>query len=249
MLREERLQIILKMLEANQRVSSMELSEILNVSDDTIRRDLNELAENGLLKKVHGGAVPKAAHPYKLKERINLAHEEKMVLARKAQAYFYDGQVILLDNGSTNMEVARMMSPDLKATVFTNSLQIAQILCEHSSIQLFFLGGKIFKDAQNTYGAEVIEMLQKIRADICILGVCGIHHDIGVTIQDWGENQVKRKMVDISQKVIALVTASKVNTAESYVVCTLDQLDVILTDDCIEEEVLKDYRLHSITIQ
>ena len=65
-------------------------------------------------------------------------------------------------------------------------------------------------------------MLQKIRADICILGVCGIHHDIGVTIQDWGENQVKRKMVDISQKVIALVTASKVNTADSYVVCTLD---------------------------
>ncbi|MDI9868784.1 MULTISPECIES: DeoR/GlpR family DNA-binding transcription regulator [Flectobacillus] len=249
MLREERLQIILKMLETNQRVSSVELSEILNVSDDTIRRDLNELAENGLLKKVHGGAVPRSAHPYKLKERIKVAHEEKMVLAQKAQAYFHDGQVILLDNGSTNMEVARMMSPDLKATVFTNSLQIAQILCEHPSIQLFFLGGKVFKDAQNTYGAEVIEMLQKIRADICILGVCGIHHDIGVTIQDWGENQVKRKMVDISQKVVALVTASKVNTAESYVVCTLDELDVMLTDDCIDEALLKDYQKHDIVIQ
>jgi DeoR/GlpR family transcriptional regulator of sugar metabolism len=249
MLREERLQIILKMLETNQRVSSVELSEILNVSDDTIRRDLNELAENGLLKKVHGGAVPRSAHPYKLKERIKVAHEEKMVLAQKAQAYFHDGQVILLDNGSTNMEVARMMSPDLKATVFTNSLQIAQILCEHPSIQLFFLGGKVFKDAQNTYGAEVIEMLQKIRADICILGVCGIHHDIGVTIQDWGENQVKRKMVDISQKVVALVTASKVNTAESYVVCTLDELDVMLTDDCIDKALLKDYQKHDIVIQ
>jgi len=249
MLREERLQIILKMLETNQRVSSVELSEIINVSDDTIRRDLNELAENGLLKKVHGGAVPRSAHPYKLKERIKVAHEEKMVLAQKAQAYFHDGQVILLDNGSTNMEVARMMSPDLKATNFTNSLQIAQILCEHPSIQLFFLGGKVFKDAQNTYGAEVIEMLQKIRADICILGVCGIHHDIGVTIQDRGENQVKRKMVDISQKVVALVTASKVNTAESYVVCTLDELDVMLTDDCIDEALLKDYQKHDIVIQ
>jgi DeoR/GlpR family transcriptional regulator of sugar metabolism len=198
---------------------------------------------------VHGGAVPRSAHPYKLKERIKVAHEEKMVLAQKAQAYFHDGQVILLDNGSTNMEVARMMSPDLKATVFTNSLQIAQILCEHPSIQLFFLGGKVFKDAQNTYGAEVIEMLQKIRADICILGVCGIHHDIGVTIQDWGENQVKRKMVDISQKVVALVTASKVNTAESYVVCTLDELDVMLTDDCIDKALLKDYQKHDIVIQ
>ncbi len=99
MLREERLQIILKMLETDQRVSSVQLAEILNVSDDTIRRDLNELDENGLLKKVHGGAIPKSPNPYKLTERINISHEEKIVLAQKAQQFFKDGQVIILDNG------------------------------------------------------------------------------------------------------------------------------------------------------
>ncbi|WP_026994709.1 DeoR/GlpR family DNA-binding transcription regulator [Flectobacillus major] len=249
MLREERLQIILKMLETNQRVSSVELSEILNVSDDTIRRDLNELAENGLLRKVHGGAVPKAPHSYKLKERIHIAHEEKLVLAQKAQVFFEDNQVILLDNGSTNMEVAKLMSPDLKATVFTNSLSIAQILCEHQHIQLFFLGGRVFKDAQNTYGVEVVEMLQKIRADICMIGVCAIHHQIGVTIQDWDENQVKRKMVEISQKVVALVTADKVNTAENYVVCPFKELDVMLTDNKIPENQLLDYQKQGVLIQ
>jgi DeoR/GlpR family transcriptional regulator of sugar metabolism len=242
MLREERLQIILKMLDTDQRVSSVQLAEILNVSDDTIRRDLNELAENGLLKKVHGGAIPKSPSPYKLTERINILHEEKIILAQKAQQFFKDGQVIILDNGSTNMEVARLMSPDLKATVFTTSIPIAQILCEHPNIELFMLGGKVFKDAQNTYGTEVIELLSKIRADIFLVGVCGMHHQIGVTMPDWGESVVKRKMVEISAKTIALVTADKINTAENYVVCSYQQIDVMLTDDTISESQLVDYK-------
>ena len=242
MLREERLQIILKMLETDQRVSSVQLSEILNVSDDTIRRDLNELAENGLLKKVHGGAIPKSPSPYKLSERINIAHEEKLVLAKKAQQFFKDGQVIVLDNGSTNMEVARLMSPDLKATVFTTSIPIAQILCEHPTIELFMLGGRVFKDAQNTYGTEVIELLSKIRADIFLLGVCGMHHKIGVTMPDWEESVVKRRMVEISAKTIALVTVDKLNTAENYVVCSYPQIDFMLTDTTISVEQLIDYQ-------
>jgi DeoR/GlpR family transcriptional regulator of sugar metabolism len=242
MLREERLQIILKMLETDQRVSSVQLAEILNVSDDTIRRDLNELDENGLLKKVHGGAVPKSPSPYKLTERIHISHEEKLVLGQKAQSFFKDGQVIILDNGSTNMEVAKLMSPDLKATVFTTSIPIAQILCEHPNIELFMLGGKVFKDAQNTYGTEVVELLGKIRADIFLMGVCGMHHQIGVTMPDWGESVVKRKMAEVSQKVIALVTADKLNTAENYVVCPYTQIDVMLTDNTITETQLLDYQ-------
>lgn len=248
MLREERLQIILKMLETDQRVSSVQLAEILNVSDDTIRRDLNELAENGLLKKVHGGAIPKSPSPYKLSERINIAHEEKLVLASKAQQFFEDGQVILMDNGSTNMEVARLMSPDLKATVFTTSIPIAQILCEHPNIDLFLLGGKVFKDAQNTYGSEVTELLSKIRADVFLLGVCGMHHQIGVTMPDWGESVVKRKMVEVSEKVVALITADKLNTAESYVVCGYQEIDVMLVDDTILDIQLTDYKAKGVVI-
>jgi DeoR/GlpR family transcriptional regulator of sugar metabolism len=242
MLREERLQIILKMLDTNQRVSSVQLAEILNVSDDTIRRDLNELAENGLLKKVHGGAIPKSPSPHKLTERINILHEEKIILAQKAQQFFKDGQVILLDNGSTNMEVSRLMSPDLKATVFTTSIPIAQILCEHPNIELFMLGGNVFKDAQNTYGTEVIELLSKIRADIFLLGVCGMHHQIGITMPDWGECVVKRKMTEISAKTIALVTGDKLNTAENYVVCSYQQIDVMITDNTISDSQLIDYQ-------
>ena len=249
MLREERLQVILKMLETNQRVSSVQLAEILNVSDDTIRRDLNELAEDGLLKKVHGGAIPKATSPYKLKERIHIDHEEKLILAKKAQSFFVNGQVIILDNGSTNMEVAKLMPPSLKATVFTTSIAIAQILCEHPNIELFMLGGKVFKDAQNTYGTEVIELLSKIRADVLLIGVCGIHPEIGVTIPDWGECVVKKKMVEVSAKVIALITAEKLNTADSFVVCPYADIDVMITDEIITEEQLVAYKRLGTEIQ
>jgi len=202
---------------------------------------LNELAENGLLQKVHGGAIPKSPSPYKLIERINILHEEKIVLAKKAQQFFKDDQLIILDNGSTNMELARLMSPNLKATIFTTSIPIGQILCQHPNIELFMLGGKVFKDAQNTYGTEVIELLSKIRANVFVLGVCGIHHKIGITMPDWGESVVKRKMVEVSTKVIALVTADKINTAYNYMVCSFHQIDLMLTDDTICESLLIDY--------
>jgi DeoR/GlpR family transcriptional regulator of sugar metabolism len=146
------------------------------------------------------------------------------------------------------MEVARLMSPDLKATVFTTSIPIAQILCEHQNIDLFLLGGKVFKDAQNTYGSEVTDLLSKIRADIFLLGVCGMHHQIGVTMPDWGESVVKRKMVEVSEKVVALITADKLNTAESYVVCGYQEIDVMLIDDTITETQLNDYKSKGVVI-
>ncbi len=249
MLREERLQIILKMLETNERVSSVALAEMLNVSDDTIRRDLHTLAENGLLQKVHGGAIPRSSGPFKLKERIHIAPDEKRMLAQKAQQYFHDGDVIILDNGTTNMEVARLISPQLKATVVTPSLSIASILCDHAHIDLYFLGGKVFKDAQITTGIEAIKMLDKIRADVCMIGVCAIHPSVGVTIQDWEENQVKSKMVEVSQQVIALVTSDKIDTAEHYVVCPFTRLNVMLTDDQITPSQLIAYQNKGVDIR
>lgn len=249
MLKEERLQIILKMLETNQRVTSLELSQILNVSDDTIRRDLNELDQNGLLLKVHGGAIPKSSTPYKLKERVNFAHEEKVILAQKSLEFFKDGQVIILDNGSTNMEVAKVIPLDMKLTIFTNSIPVAQILSEHPNVELFLLGGKVFKDAQTTYGHDVIEVLGQIRADLCLLGICSIHPEIGLTIPDYEECQSKRKMVEVSQKVIALVTADKIGTAENFVVCKYKDLDIMLTDGVLYETLPAEYRGKGVEIK
>lgn len=244
MLREERLQYILKCLDTNQRLSSIELSEELGVSDDTIRRDLNEMASLGLLKKVHGGAIPiipKAPAPLKLAERVAYAQAEKQLIAQKALRLFEDGLTIILDNGSTNMLIAKSLPQALVATIFTNSLPIAQILCDHPNLEVIFVGGKINKNAQVAEGSAATATLSKIRADLCIVGVCSIHPKIGVTTPYWEEGLVKQKMVEVSEKVIATAWRDKFNTAESCWVCDYTTLDILITDSSLSASQLLDY--------
>lgn len=245
MLREERLRIILSKLQNHARVASVALSDELGVSDDTIRRDLNELAESGLLRKVHGGAiptVPKAPAPLKLSERVLYAQSEKEEIARKAVKLFRNGQSVILDNGSTNMLIARSLPPDLQATVFTNSIPIAQILSEHPSVEVILLGGRIFKRAQVAVGAAVVSALDELRPDFCILGVCSIHPEVGLTTPDWEEAQVKQKMVQVSQKLVATAWRDKLNTAETCRVCACDELDLLVVESSIAPEKLDVYR-------
>lgn len=251
MLREERLQYILRKLETNQRVSSVELSEELSVSDDTIRRDLNELADSGLIRKVHGGAIPtipKAPAPLKLLERLTYAQAEKQVIAQKSLQLFQDGQTIILDNGSTNMLIARSLPAQLSVTVFTNSIPIAQILCEHPKAEVVLVGGKVFKSAQVSVGGGAINVLSKIRADLCIVGVCSIHPNLGVTTPDWEECLVKQKMVEVSEKVVATAWRDKFNTADTCQVCDYADLSLLITDSTMTTLQLADYQGKGVEI-
>lgn len=245
MLREERLQFILKKLHANARVASIALRDELGVSDDTIRRDLNELAESGLLRKVHGGAiptVPKAPAPLNLRERVLYAQAEKEEIARKAVKLFRNGQSVILDNGSTNMLIAQHLPPTLQATVFTNSIPIAQILSEHPTVEVILLGGRVFKRAQVAVGAAVVSALDELRPDLCILGVCSIHPDVGLTTPDWEEAQIKQKMVEVTQKLVVTAWRDKFNTAETCRVCDADELDLLVVESSIDSEKLDVYR-------
>ncbi len=238
MLKEERQQYILQKLQENRKVISLELQKELQVSDDTIRRDLQELAEIGLIKKVHGGAVPKPRLPYDINERMHIQEAEKQIIAEKAVQLFVDNQVIVLDNGTTNLLIAKLLPPTLNLTVFTNSLLIAHELLTHPTVDIVMLGGKIFKQAQAAVGLETLESLAQIRADWCVIGVCSIHPQIGVTSQSREESQVKRKMVEVSQKVIATSTSEKMNTAENYMVCPTESLDILITDNRVEANLL-----------
>ncbi|OZI06975.1 DeoR family transcriptional regulator [Siphonobacter sp. BAB-5385] len=251
MLREERLQYILQKLTQHQRVSSVELSQELNVSDDTVRRDLNELAKEGLLKKVHGGAipsVPRAPAPLKMTERIAYAQHEKEEIARKATALFKDGQTIILDNGSTNMVIAQRLPTDLNAQIFTNSLAIAQILSEHPSVEVHLMGGWVYKRAQVTLGAGVMHTLEQLRPDFCIVGVCSIHHELGVTTPYWEEALLKQKMVEVSQKVIATAWRDKFDTADTCRVCPYEALDLLITSSAMTTEQLEPYHHKGVEI-
>ena len=130
--------------------------------------------------------------------------------------------MILLDAGTTTLEVARHLPPELRATVITNSPPIAVALAEHPSVEVTVLGGVLDKDAHALVGAATIEALRAVRADVLMLGVCSLHPEIGITVLDLEESYVKRAMIANAAEVVAVSSADKLGSAATYVVgpCT-----------------------------
>ncbi|ASZ10543.1 DeoR/GlpR family DNA-binding transcription regulator [Chitinophaga pendula] len=240
MLKEERLDYILRKLKEDQKVLHAELSDALQVSEDTVRRDLDVLAQNGLLIKVRGGAIPHSPNPFSFKERIQLHEDDKKTIAAKALSFLHDGQTIILDGGTSTYTLVKLFPPHLKLTVVTNNVPIAMQLIDHPSTEVILTGGRIFKNSQVTAGMDSIRMLQKVRADICFLGICSLHTEVGVTGPDMEEAEVKSTMVQAANRVIALSTTDKVGTAEPYRVCDITALDTIITDRP-QEAILQPY--------
>lgn len=230
MLKEERFDYILKKLKADHKVLHTELSNDLQVSEDTVRRDLEILAQNGLLIKVRGGAIPHSPHPYAFNDRIAIHEDDKRAIAEKALSFLHDGQTVIIDGGTSTYALVKLFPPALRLTVITPSIPIAMQLMEHPGVEVILTGGRIFKSSQVTAGMETIRMLEKVRADICFMGVCSLHTEVGVTGPDMEEAAVKNVMVQSANRVISLVTSDKMGTAEPYKVCDITEMDTIITD-------------------
>ncbi len=248
MLKEERQNFILNEVRAHSRVLSSELSLQLNVSEDTIRRDLKELSDTGHLRKVHGGAMSTSLNPYHFKDREIYAHEDKVLVAKKATPLFEDGQVIIMDGGTTNLELARIFHPNLKATIFTNSIPIATQLTEHPHINIIFIGGKLLKQAQVTIGMEVIQSLQRLKADICVLGTRSIDLKAGISEIDWEEAQVKRAAMAAANQVVSLAISEKLNTVQPYIVGDINAVHTLVTELNPDDNRLQPYHKAGLDI-
>ncbi|WNJ18128.1 DeoR/GlpR family DNA-binding transcription regulator [Pontibacter sp. G13] len=229
MLKDERHSFILDQLRTKNKVLTFELSQSLEVSEDTIRRDLKELAEMGRIKKVHGGAVSHSLNPYHYKDREIYAHNEKIELAEKARGLIRNHQVVIMDGGTTNVELAKRLPMDLKATIFTNSLPVAVQLAGHPLIETIFLGGKVLKNAQVTIGSEVIDVLGGIKADICFLGTRSLQDKLGITEIDWEETKVKRAILAASNEVVSMVIQEKIGTVQPYIICEPQRITTLVT--------------------
>ena len=185
MLKEERHQHILDKIKLSRKVLSTDLSVELKVSEDTIRRDLNDLSNKGLIKKVHGGALPIDAKAISYTERSNYNLEGKNSIAKKAVKLIKSGQVIIMSGSTTNLQLAKIIPSDINATIYTYSLPIALQLTEHPSIEIIFIGGKLHKAAQVTVGLDVVSTISELRADLCFMGSGGINISNGMTEPDW----------------------------------------------------------------
>ncbi len=231
MLKEERHQFILDRLHAHSRVYITALSEELGVSEDTLRRDLGELDKQGLLTKVHGGAIAKSGISFEFQERLNTAVSGKQEMAAKVVSLFQPGDVVLIDGGTSNLEVARQIPADMEITIYTNSFPIVNSLLAHPKLDLIFLGGRVFPASQVTVGIDVFQALQTVRPDWLVLGVCSVHPQLGLTGPEREETIIKRLMIERSRKRIVLADSHKLNTAETYSIASLGDIDYLVVEN------------------
>lgn len=241
MLKGERHHYILDKIKLCRKVLSTDLSAELNVSEDTIRRDLNEMSSSGLIKKVYGGALPLDSQALTYRERISYNLEEKTVIARKVVNLINDSQVIIMSGSTTNLQLAKIIPSDINATIYTYSLPIALQLTEHPSVEVIFIGGKLYKPAQVTIGLDVVSSISQLRADYCFMGTGGINVEKGMTEPNWEVSHIKKCMIEASDKVIVLCTKNKINRVMRYPVTSISKINTIVTDESPENKIFKPY--------
>ncbi len=241
MLKKERQQKIIGLVRDNRKVSSSFLAEQLDVSEDTIRRDLNELDSKGLITKVHGGAVQSVQKLYHYNEDLIFNLEKKTCIALKAVSLIQDRMVIIMSGGTTNLMLAKLFPKDIKATVYTYSLPIALQLTEHPLDEIIFIGGKIQKSSMITMGMDVMQFLSNINANICFMGVSGFSLEHGITEEDYEVSLIKKAMIESSDQVVYLVTSNKLNIRHNFNVCGLNEIDTVVTNCNTESPEIQSY--------
>jgi DeoR/GlpR family transcriptional regulator of sugar metabolism len=244
----ERRQAILDALERDGKVVAARLVEELGVSEDTVRRDLRELAAQGLVQRVHGGALPPAPQPGSFSHRQETWTDAKAALARAAVGVLAQARVVLLDGSTTNLELARRLPAGEPRTVLTNSPPIAAALADHPSAEVVMIGGRLDKSAQVTVGATAVDFIRSVRADAVVLGVCALHPDHGLSTDDLEEAHVKRAMVAAAADVIVPATSDKLRAGSPYVVATVAELTHVVAEAAAPDELLDPYRALGVTV-
>lgn len=241
MLKQERQSYILQQVNLHNKVLSSSLSVDINVSEDTIRRDLQQLSAGGQLVKVHGGALSRSFGQAHIPLNGVYSQHQKKTIAQKAITLISDGMFVLTGGGTTIVEMARMIPPDLKATFVSGSIAAILEYMEHPNIEVILIGDRVSKNSKITVGAEAILKIRQLKADICFLGVNAIDLQNGVTDNDWEVVQLKKAMIESSRKVVCLTIAEKVNSFQPIQICALDKIDMLITELDPADAMLKPY--------
>jgi DeoR/GlpR family transcriptional regulator of sugar metabolism len=230
MLTTQRKAEILRRLKADGQFVAKSFSQELGLSEDTIRRDLRELAAEGLLQRVHGGALPASPAVAGFAERLQVVPEGKSKIGRVAAGMIRPGQIVFLDGGTTAAQVARHLSPDLKATIVTHSPSVAMTLVDYPGVEVEVIGGRLFKHSVVTVGALAVEAVQRVRPDLFFMGVTGVHPEQGLTTGDAEEAAMKRTICRLSGETVVLASHEKLGAMSPYPVIGLEEVDTVLTD-------------------
>lgn len=251
MLTEQRHLMILDELARHGRVLARELAESLRVSEDTIRRDLRDLASRGVLQRVHGGALPVSPALANLARRKDIAVDEKRMLAAHAAGLVLEGQLVFVDGGTTTLALVQQLPPTLRATVATHSPVIAAALIEHPHVEVLMLGGRLFKHSGVAVGAAVAQAIQSLRADVYFLGVTGVDADFGLSTGDAEEAQVKSLLLSHAAETVLMASSDKLGKVSPYRVAPLSDLSTLLVTpqaDAARVQALRRPGLEVVTV-
>ena len=248
MLPQERQQWILDRLRQRGRVVAVELAMEFAVSEDSVRRDLRELAALGLCKRVYGGALPLSAAVAPLKQRRQEHAGRKVVLARKAVTRVRQRQVLLIDAGSTNAAIAAALPQDFGLTVVTNAPDIAQILLEREGFEILLIGGRIDARIGAAIGAQAVHEIQRVRADLCFPGACAVDAIGGLWGFDSEEALLKRAMVEASGEVVVVATSDKLGTVATHRVAGIEEVQHLVVEHDVGRVLRATFSAHGLTV-
>jgi len=249
MLNEERRRAILESVNRNGRVLVGELAEQFDTSRVTIRKDLEILHARGLVHRTHGGALPSresALADPTLREKERLHRKEKHRIAQAAAAMVNEGQVVVLDSGSTTTAIARALQRFHKLTVVTNSVNIAAELAG-SDVEVILTGGTLRKNSFSLVGPIAEDTLRRLNADVLFLGVDGLDVHYGLSTSNLLEAKVNRVMVDVSKMVVAVCDASKFGRRSLSLIVPPSALHRVITDRAAPKSDVK--KLQKIGIE
>jgi DeoR/GlpR family transcriptional regulator of sugar metabolism len=242
MLKKERQAYILQQVNLNHKVLSSVLCQEIRVSEDTIRRDLQELADSGHIIKVHGGALSHSFNEV-FQPTVNVYSQEyKKIIAQKAAALIRNGMLVLTTGGTTMIQMARMLPADLKATFITGSIPVLLEYMQHPSIDVIMIGDRLSKNARITIGTEAIAKVKQVNPDLCLMGINALNLKHGITDNDWEVVQLKKAMIRSAQKTVCLTISEKLNTLQPIHIADIQHIDILITELPADDPKLKPYR-------
>jgi len=246
----ERQQQIVDIARADGRVEVNALAELLGVTPETVRRDLTTLERHGLLRRVHGGAIPveKLGFEPRLDERQERYTAEKERIAKTAVDELPNEGVILLDAGSTTQLLAENLPRDRELTVVTNSIAVATVVAKRDNLSLYLLGGRVRGRTLAAVGEWATHALGGIHVDVAFIGTNGLSVRRGLTTPDQDEAMVKRAMVTAARRVVVLCDHTKIGTDHFAQFAPLDAVDTVITDMGLDAETAADIEAAGTTV-
>lgn len=248
---EERKKLIVGYVKLNHKATVNELCERFSVSPATIRNDLRELADYGMLERTHGGAMIKSSVNFELNntEKKTVGIRQKKAIARQALKFIKDGTAIALDAGTTCLELAKLLGSYQNLTVVTYDLDIAVYLHNSTRVNVIIAGGQIRQGFNYTIGEMAISRLKDLNVDVAFVAANGVHSERGLSTPGFETSSIKRVLMKNAKEVVVVAESSKINFVSFVKFGEIEDTNVLITDEKADKEFVESVRGKGVQVE